>query len=127
MYGLGDPEIKDFGTSFPVSMHQKPFETDPFGVVMPKKDAEHQCSASNDAQKEKICIVLSALPEKNRKRASVILDCMIRDPHSTAVQIGKEIGLSRATVQRAIDTMKAIGIVSRHGSNNGGQWVIHLQ
>ena len=42
-------------------------------------------------------------------------------------EIGKEIDLSRATVQRAIDTMKAAGIVSRQGSNNGGQWVIHWQ
>lgn len=141
MYGLGDPEIKDFGTSFRVSLHRKPFETDPFGVVIPKNDAEHQSSASNEAehdapkassaskeaQKEKIQVLLAALPEKNRKRAGLILDCMILDPHSTAVQIGKEIGLSKATVQRAIDTMKAAGIVSRQGSNNGGQWVIHWQ
>ena len=35
MYGLGDPEIKDFGTSFRISLHRKPFETDPFGVVNP--------------------------------------------------------------------------------------------
>ena len=49
---------------------------------------------------------------------------MTRNPHSTAVQIGKEIGLSKATVQRAIDGMKAAGIVTRQGSNNGGQWVI---
>ncbi len=50
---------------------------------------------------------------------------MIRNPHSTAVQIGKEIGLSKATVQRAIEGMKVAGIVSRKGSNNGGQWLIH--
>ena len=108
---------------------------------MPKNDTERQSSASNEAehdapkassaskeaQKEKIQVLLAALPEKNRKRAGLILDCMIRDPHSTAVQIGKEIGLSKATVQRAIDTMKAAGIVSRQGSNNGGQWVVHWQ
>ena len=110
-----------------------------FRLVMPKNDVEHQSSASNEAehdakeassasneaQKEKIQVLLAALPEKNRKRASVILDCMIRDPRCTAAQIGKEIGLSRATVQRAIDMMKAAGIVSRQGSNNGGQWIIH--
>ena len=83
-------------------------------------DAEDASSASNEAQKEKIQVILTALPEKNRDRSSVILDCLIRDPHSTAVQIGKEIGLSKATVQRVIDTMKEAGIVSRQGSNNGG-------
>ena len=50
---------------------------------------------------------------------------MIRNPHSTAVEIGKAIGLSKATVQRAIEDMKVAGIVSREGSNNGGQWLIH--
>ncbi|MBQ6256192.1 MAG: hypothetical protein IJJ60_06340 [Clostridia bacterium] len=54
MYGLGDPEIKDFGTSFPVSIHRKPFETDPFGVVMPKNEVEHQSSASNEAEHDAI-------------------------------------------------------------------------
>lgn len=83
-------------------------------------DAKDASSASNEAQKDKIQVILTALPEKNRDRSSVILDCMIRNPHSTAVQIGIEIGLSKATVQCAIDTMKEAGIVSRQGSNNGG-------
>ena len=142
MYGLGDPEIKHFGISFRISLHRKPFETDPFGVVIPSKEAEHevqhQSSASNDAEhdaketrsaspdakKQAIDALLASLPEKNRARAGRILNCMIRNPHSTAVEIGKAIGLSKATVQRAIDGMKAAGIVTRQGSNNGGQWVI---
>ncbi|MBR4236332.1 MAG: MarR family transcriptional regulator [Clostridia bacterium] len=49
---------------------------------------------------------------------------MLRDPHTTAVRIGNEIGLSKAAVQRAIEGLKAGGIVSRRGSNNGGRWVI---
>ena len=143
MYGLGDPEIKDFGTSFRISIHRKPFNIDPFGVVIPsrevKNEVQHQSSASNEAehdakvrssasneaQKQMIDTLLAFLPEKSRPRASRILDCMIRNPHSTAVQIGIEIGLSKATVQRAIDGMKATGIVTRQGSNNGGQWKIH--
>ncbi|MBR3106360.1 MAG: hypothetical protein IKH30_04130 [Clostridia bacterium] len=62
MYGLGDPEIKDFGTSFRVSMHRKSFETDPFGVVMPKNEAEHQSSASNEVEHD-------AIADCHRKRA----------------------------------------------------------
>ena len=88
-------------------------------------DAKVASSASHDAQKEAIDALLAFLPEKNRARAGGILDCMIRNPHSTAVEIGKAIGLSKATVQRAIEDMKVAGIVSRKGSNNGGQWLIH--
>ena len=112
-------------------------------MVIPSKDAkndvQHQSSASNEAehdakktssassdvQNKAIDALLASLPEKNRARAGRILDCMIHNPHSTAVQIGKEIGLSKATVQRAIDGMKTAGIVARQGSNNGGQWLIH--
>ena len=93
------------------------------------KEAEHDAketsSASPDAQKQAIDALLASLPEKNQARAGKILDCMIRNPHSTAVQIGKAIGLSKATIQRAIEGMKVAGIVARQGSNNGGQWLIH--
>jgi predicted transcriptional regulator len=41
-------------------------------------------------------------------------------------QIGKNIRVSRATVQRAINEMKKLGILSRKGSNNGGSWIIHF-
>ena len=34
------------------------------------------------------------------------------------------LAAGRHAVQRAIDGMKAVGIVTRQGSNNGGQWVI---
>lgn len=132
-------ELKDFGTSFRINIFRKSFETDPFGVVQPQaNDAEHRSmasneaerdaektgSASNEAQKEVLTALLVTLPEKSRTRAGMILDCMIRNPHITAIQIGKELGLSKATVQRAIDRMKVAGIVARQGSNNGGQWVI---
>ena len=34
-YGLKPPEIKDFGTSFRISLSRKPLKTDDFGVVNP--------------------------------------------------------------------------------------------
>ncbi len=36
-YGLNPPELKDFGTSFRISLFRKPFETDAFGVVNPMR------------------------------------------------------------------------------------------
>ena len=121
--------------------HRKPFETDPFGMVMPGNDAEHDIehhsSASNDvqhhsstsfdAQKEALQVLLASLLKKNRMRASTILDCMIRNSRITTAQIAMETGFSKVTAQRAIDAMRKAGIISRQGSNSGGQWVIHLQ
>ena len=39
-YGLGAPEIKDFGTSFRITLHRRPFETDPFGVKKPAVEGQ---------------------------------------------------------------------------------------
>ncbi len=55
-YGLGTPELKDFGTSFRISISRKPFDTDQFGVVSPvyDNDAKDKSSVSgsvsNDAE-----------------------------------------------------------------------------
>ena len=35
LYGLGEPEIKDFGSSLRISIRRKAFTTDPLGVVDP--------------------------------------------------------------------------------------------
>ena len=35
-YGLKEPELKNMGISFRITMFRKPFETDEFGVVNPK-------------------------------------------------------------------------------------------
>ena len=134
LYGLGEPEIKDFGTSFRISIRRNAFKTDPFGVTAPassekvqphisvSNDAELKSSASNDA--ELFGNVLSLLTEKSRDKALMILMEMKKDPHITGAQIGKNINISRATVQRIIGELKEIGVVSRQGSNNGGVWVI---
>ena len=39
-YGLREPELKDFGTSFRIYIFRKPFEMDPFGVVNPAKEMD---------------------------------------------------------------------------------------
>ncbi len=144
LYGLGEPEIKDFGTSFRISIRRNAFKTDPFGVIAPassekvqphisvSNDAELKSSASNDAElkssasndAELFGNVLSLLTEKSRDKALMILMEMKKDPHITGAQIGKNINISRATVQRIIGELKEIGVVSRQGSNNGGVWVI---
>lgn len=153
-YGLGIPEIKDFGSSLRISIRRKAFDTDPFGVVDPSLglNVQHQSSASDEAQlrssasssasdeakhqssvpdTEKNSISntdsrLSHLNKVNLIRALSILEQIKLDPHVTSDDIAQKIGLSRATVQRAIAELKTVGILSRNGSNNGGVWIIHF-
>ena len=164
LYGLDEPEIKDFGTSFRITIKRKKFETDPLGVVVPyaegivqpqssasndaegivqpqssaSNDAEGivqpQSSASNDAEEkssdlkvqELITKFTSNLNDKNVERTILILTEIHSNLKISVEQIGKNIKVSRATVQRAINEMKKLGILSRKGSNNGGSWIIHF-
>lgn len=64
-YGLGEPQIKDFGTAFRISLNRKTFEVDPLGIKNPMErsgkgekssasnETEQASSASNDAQNNK--------------------------------------------------------------------------
>lgn len=142
---MGEPEIKNFGTSFRISIKRRAFETDALGVVAPatngkvqpqssasndaelqssasKNDAKDENSASNDAELfKKLCLKIS---EKNRQKAINILEEISMDPHITDEQLGRKLNVSRATIQRLISEMKTALILSRKGSNNGGAWVI---
>lgn len=141
-YGLDTPELKDFGTSFRISISRKPFDTDQFGVIPPvsgndakdkslasgsaSNDAELMSSASNQAScdAELIEKIVMQVPTESRDRARIILEEMKNDPHITAERIGQKNGMSRPTVQRMIAKMKKSGFITHQGSNNGGVWVI---
>ncbi len=45
-YGLQEPELKDFGTSFRISIYRKAAETDVFGVVGPATDATNTATST---------------------------------------------------------------------------------
>ncbi len=139
-YGLITPELKDFGSSFRVSIFRKPFDTDQLGVVDPdsdpgskkssasndaQNDAERVVSASNDTSIDGFDQMLETVPIKLRLRAGRILSVIREDPSMTAAEIGEKCAISRATVQRTVEVLKSAGILSRRGSNNGGSWVIH--
>ena len=144
LYGLRKPEIKDFGTSFRISIYRQSFETDPMRVANPiysrKTDAEKSSLASNyeakhqelssiDAENENsasaevIALIATKISEKNQKRALIILGEIRRDEHVTADDIASATDMSRATVQRVISEMKSAGILNRTGSNNGGSCI----
>ena len=123
MYGLGDPEIKDFGTSFRVSIHRKPFETDPFGVVMPSKtpienqkntlsvndsQSDTQNESQNDTQKD------DPLTEK-------IIAAIKANPKVTRAEIASQASVSPSTIARKLKEISCVRFV---GSSKKGHWEI---
>ena len=131
MYGLGDPEIKDFGTSFRISLHRKPFETDPFGVVNPSartiesqnsvsKRNESQSETQNDTQND----TQSESQNDTQKRdplAKNIIAAMKANPQATRADIAKQAGVSLATIARKLKEMNCIRYV---GSSKKGHWEV---
>ena len=147
LYGLGEPKLENFGTSFRITLNRRVFDTDPLGVIDPAtrgqdehqslasndaNDAKNQGLASNDAKNQGLASfdakqweqLVSVLPEKNRERAVRILMEISRDQHVSAGKLGEILGVSRATIQRATNEMKSEGILMRQGSSNGGKWII---
>ena len=123
MYGLGDPEIKDFGTSFRVSLHRKPFETDPFGVVNPSTrtiESQNSVSKRNESQSE----TQNDTQNDTQKRdplAEKIIAAMKANPQATRADIAKQAGVSLATIARKLKEMNCIRYV---GSSKKGHWEV---
>lgn len=117
MYGLGDPEIKDFGTSFRVSMYRKPFETDPFGVVIPSETpiGNHKNVLSvNDSQNG-----IQNDTSKNNPLAEMIITAIKTNPKVTRAEIASQIGVSPSTIARKLKEISYIRFVGAARKGTG--------
>ncbi|MCL1808553.1 MAG: putative DNA binding domain-containing protein [Clostridiales bacterium] len=55
-------------------------------------------------------------------RQSQIMNAVKRSPYITVSQLSEWMGLSIATLEREIKTMKKLGLIKRIGSNRSGYW-----
>ena len=109
----------------------KPFETDPFGVVNPSartiesqnsvsKRNESQSEAQNDTQND----TQSESQNDTQKRdplAKKIIAAMKANPQATRADIAKQAGVSLATIARKLKEMNCIRYV---GSSKKGHWEV---
>ncbi len=128
-YGLREPELKDFGTSFRINIFRKPFETDPFGVVNPATENASQ-SAIQSAIQSVIQSASGTLKDpqgatQNVKPGLNPPDClreMIRqDPKVTRKHMATALGISERSVQRLLNDMTDVHFT---GGGGRGHWVI---
>ena len=106
-YGLKDPSFEKLGTHFKVTFH-RPKEFDPaFGHGEAKKNTPSTNGSA--VQKFNDELVLEAI--KNGKGQSI-------------ESLVKETKLSRASVERAVQSLKELGIVKRTGNNRNGYYEI---
>ena len=120
-YGLREPELKDFGTSFRIDIFRKPFETDPFGVVSPAAESESQSAtqSANGTLKNPQSAAQRDKPELNpldRLREMIRQDSKVTRKHMAA-----ELGISERSVQRLLNDMADVHFT---GGGGKGHWVI---
>ena len=124
-YGLKPPEIKDFGTSFRISLFRKPFETDAFGVVNPLRSLSAGIAESDTNHSTGI-----SGSDTNLRNTSLtpneqaILTIIQSDARTTQKAMTELTGLSIATVKRLCAALQKKEIICRRGSGRKGEWEI---
>jgi len=128
-YGLANPELKDFGTSFRINIFRKPAETDQYGVVKPETD--ETIHGMNDTKPEtdetkhetdetKQTFAHEAMTESEQK----VLKAISIDPKSTQKELAVETGLSISTIKRIIPSLQERNVIQRIGTSRKGEWAI---
>ena len=125
-YGLREPELKDFGTSFRINIFRKPFETDPFGVVNPAAERiEGQKESLGDNVPQNVPQNDSQnVPQRTDRLADVIIAAINANPHVTRAEMASQAGVTTKTISRKLKDMPNVQHV---GSSKTGRWEIVSQ
>ena len=125
-YGLREPELKDFGTSFRINIFRKPFETDLFGVVNPSAEKiEGQKESLGDNVPQNVPQNDSQnVPQRIDRLADAIIAAINKNPHVTRAEMASQAGVTIKTISRKLKDMPNV----RHiGSSKTGRWEIVSQ
>ena len=125
-YGLREPELKDFGTSFRINIFRKPFETDPYGVVNPATETtEGQKDALRDTVPQNVPQNVSQnVPQSKDRLSDVIIAAIRANPRVTRAEMASQAGVTIKTISRKLKDMPNV----RHvGSSKTGRWEIISQ
>lgn len=120
-YGLKDPEIVDYGSSFRISLYRKDFDFDNYGVIDPrerKTELKTALETANDTRNDTANHVDTA------NLSDRIIDLLAEQPYQSSDILAQKLGVSRATVMRHIGKLIASGKLVREGATKNGHWRI---
>lgn len=127
-YGLGDPVITDFGTSFRISISRKPFEIDPFGVRNPVDNNKIKTDIKTDTKTDtKTSTKTDTKRIETKKKDNIekrIIELIKKNPKITLDEIATSIGFSKSGVRYVLTKMRECGKIGREGAKKGGKWII---
>ena len=69
-------------------------------------------------------VINEAINEVLTENESIIIKLITEDPEISIPQIAKNVNLSKATIDRAIKTLKEKDVLTREGAKKNGRWII---
>ncbi len=127
-YGLQEPKLKDFGTSFRISIYRKDPETDVFGVVEPVTNAtDANENATNNATDSATDNATNATNIKLSKNELTLLHCIYDHPTATQKESAEATGITIGTVKRLFPSLQKKAALKRNGNHKNGFWEVLIK
>lgn len=133
IYGLDEPEIKDFGSSFRMIIYRRSFSTDLFGVMNPATDHATDATDETDATDHATDATDHATDTDNIQNANlsnndlILLRYVRIHPSATQKEVADATGIKIGTVKRIFPILQKKGILKRNGNNKAGAWEVMTQ
>ena len=137
-YGLPEPELMDFGTSFRISIYRKDAETDVYGVVghateNATKNATESATDATDAtdapdnatngrEEDQI-----NRQKKYSKNELTLLHYVKGNPTATQKEVSDGTGITIGTVKRLFPSLQRKMALKRNGNHKEGSWEVLIK
>ena len=69
-------------------------------------------------------VLMGAYRNDFRENARKVLSAIADDPGIDTARLTQKLGISEASVWRAIRAMKEVGLLVREGADKGGKWIV---
>lgn len=130
-YGLQEPEFIDMEIGFRVNLYRNQIQTND-AVPAVNKDTsiiaknvnanadDLNAGKKNDTESHGAEIVYGY-----SEKEQVLIGLIREDPTMTMEKMATRSGMSKGSVQYALDALRGKGVVTRKGSRKNGKWVVH--
>ena len=85
--------------------------------------SEGETLGSEDANSD-FAVLMGAYRNDFRENARKVLSAIVGDPEIDTAGLTQKLGVSEASVWRAIRAMKEVGLLVREGGDKGGKWIV---
>lgn len=130
-YGLREPEFIDMEIGFRVNLYRNQIQTNDSVPAVNKdtsiiaKNVNANADDLNVGKKIDIESHGAEIVYGYSEKEQVLIGLIREDPTMTMEKMATRSGMSKGSVQYALDALRGKGVVTRKGSKKNGKWVVH--